>query len=60
MKQVIINVPDNKYVFFAELLQSIDNYNEAECDIREKEKKLIPALTCTYFPEYKLGDKKPH
>jgi len=41
---MIINVPDNKYGFFSELLQSIDfvnKFNEAEYEIMEREKKLI-------------------
>ena len=44
MKQVTINVPDNKYGFFVELLKSIsfvDKFNEEDIVISEQEKKII-------------------
>ena len=44
MKQVTINIPDNKYGFFVELLKSIsfvDKFNEDDIVISEQEKKII-------------------
>lgn len=44
MKQVTINVPDNKYSFFVELLKSIDfidKFNEEDIVVTEQEKKVI-------------------
>ena len=44
MKQVIINVPDNKYNFFIKMLRSIDfinKYNEENIVVSDKEKNLI-------------------
>ena len=44
MKQVTINIPDNKYGFFVELLKSIsfvDKFNEEEILVSAQEKKII-------------------
>jgi len=54
MKQVTINVPDNKYGFFLELLKSIGfigKFNEENIVISEQEKKII---------RQRIKNAKPH
>lgn len=44
MKQITINIPDDKYSFFIKLLKSINfvnEFNEAEIIVSKKEKQLI-------------------
>ena len=54
MKQITINVPDNKYVFFIKLLKSISfvaQYNEEDIVISEQEKRIIRQRIKTAKPE---------
>jgi hypothetical protein len=43
MKQIILNVPENKYNFFTKLLKSLDfvKVNNDEFEISEEEKNIV-------------------
>jgi hypothetical protein len=41
MKQVILNIPDNKYQFFMELVQSLTFVNIDEMDVPEEHKAIV-------------------
>ena len=44
MKQILLNIPDNKYQDFLEILKSLDfveEYTENDIHISEKEKQLV-------------------
>ncbi len=43
MKQIILNIPENKYNFFVELIKSLDfvKENNHDFDISEEEKNIV-------------------
>ncbi|HWY10763.1 MAG TPA: hypothetical protein VN026_05525 [Bacteroidia bacterium] len=44
MKQILLNIPDNKYNAFLEAIKNLDFirvYNENDINVTEEEKKLI-------------------
>ncbi|GDX53507.1 hypothetical protein LBMAG27_25540 [Bacteroidota bacterium] len=43
MKQIILNVPENKYNFFIELIKSLDfvKTNNTDFEINEEEKNIV-------------------
>lgn len=43
MKQIILNIPENKYNFFVELIKSLDfvKENNNDFDISEEEKNIV-------------------
>jgi len=54
MKQIVVNIPDNKYSFFVKLLKSLDFVNKIKEDdivIPDPEKKLM---------RKRIRDAKPH
>ena len=54
MKQVTINVPDNHYSFFLELLKNIsfiEKFNEEEIVVSEQEKDIIRQRIKSAKPE---------
>jgi len=42
MKQIILNIPDNNYEFFMELMKKLDfEYTDQESEIPEEIKKMV-------------------
>ena len=44
MKQILLNIPENKYQLFLEAIKNLDFisiYNQNDIDVSENEKKLI-------------------
>lgn len=51
MKQVTLDIPDNKYQFFMELIQSLDFVQLDEIDIPEEHKSLVRERIRSAKPE---------
>ncbi len=45
MKQVILNIPDNKYQFFIELIRNLGFDSAEELDITEEHKAIVRERT---------------
>ena len=55
MKQILLNIPDNKYNAFLEAIKNLDFirvYNEDDINVTEEEKQLIRERIKNSKPEY--------
>jgi hypothetical protein len=55
MKQVLLNIPDNKYQAFLDAIKDLDFikiFNENDVSVSEEEKKLIRERVKNSNPEY--------
>ncbi len=55
MKQILLNIPDNKYAAFLEAIKNLDFiriYNENDVVVTEEEKQLIRERIRNSKPEY--------